>query len=193
LRIVREGGPRRIETQGAAEQFERPDNAQSCSRAAAPNTCASTKPAPIRSTINRSPTNAARRGLGAGWGRQSRGFHLSGFFILYLLHDEFHNVPLADKSSLWRDLSIKCRPGRGACTTISVGSRYASVVSASTGRARPAKGGFDRKKPSRRPGRKRRGASMNLTLGTVSLQARRWGNLIARNSHQKRSSSRIVG
>src|SRR6202030_1955793 len=41
-----------------------------------------------------------------------------------LLYHKYSDVFLAVKSSAWRYLSTKCRGKRGACATVSVGSRY---------------------------------------------------------------------
>jgi hypothetical protein len=106
-----------------AEQFERPDSAQSCRRAAAPSTCVNIKPAAMRSSISTRPTSATRRVLGAGSESGPCGSHLSGFLMLYLPYNE-KNVSLVDKSSRWRSQSTKCRRRRGTCATIYVGSRY---------------------------------------------------------------------
>jgi hypothetical protein len=66
-----------------AEQFERPDKAQSCRRAMPPRVCVNSKPAITRITIMASPMRAARRMLGGGSGARSGGCHWSGFLIYH--------------------------------------------------------------------------------------------------------------
>ena len=51
-----------------AEQFDRPDRAQSCRRAMPPNVCVRNKPASIKIKITASPMSAARRVIGDGSG-----------------------------------------------------------------------------------------------------------------------------
>jgi hypothetical protein len=67
-----------------AEQFDRPDKAQSCRRAMLPNVCVRIKPAITKITITASPMRAARR-VGGGFGSGSGGCQGSGFLMLYLL------------------------------------------------------------------------------------------------------------
>jgi hypothetical protein len=73
---------------GPLVQFDRPDKAQSCTRAMPPRIWVSAKPATTTITIITSPSRAARREVGAGCGSGSGGRQGSGFRILYLLHND---------------------------------------------------------------------------------------------------------
>ena len=110
-----------------------------------PKVCVRNNPASIRIKINASPMSAARRLAGGGSGVRSGGCQGSGFLMAYfnstpgaggcprpeitsvcLIYNGYIGIFLAVKSGGWRRLSIKCRAKRGACRTVSVGSRYAN-------------------------------------------------------------------
>ena len=153
---------------GVLEQFERPDSAQSCRRDAPPRMWVNSSPPKISSTITTMPMRAARRVAGSG--SRSGGCQWSGFLMMYLFGNWCHRVFQADKSSMWRRLSIKCRTKRGACATVSISSRYANGGSASTG--------LDANRPRIAPGFRLVASMKRLTVSDPGRSRRERGSAV---------------